>query len=237
MLDVYRAAAPSLDLIAPDIYVPDFKGTCALYSRSGNPLFIPEVSDRAGNLFWAFGHHAAWAWSPFGVEDLDPEGQVAHSYRLLSEMLPQLAEWQAAGKVRGILVADGEAAQSVALGGYRITLAANRSFGPGPATGKSAPLAAGGVAPGSRSMPPDTRPFALVVNTAPDEFLFIGSNGAPAFAVDSPGPAHVDISAKDEGRYEKGTWVPGRRLNGDELGGGLPNTAIGMLKVRLVRFD
>ena len=237
MLDVYRAAAPSLDLIAPDSYVPDFKGTCALYSRSGNPLFIPEVSDQAGNLFWAFGHHAAWAWSPFGVEDLDPEGQVAHSYRLLSEMLPQLAEWQAAGKVRGILVADGEAAQSVALGGYRITLAANRSFAPEPATGKPAPLAAGGVAPGSRSMPLDTRPFALVVNTAPDEFLFIGSNGAPAFAVDSPGPAHVDISAKDEGRYEKGTWVPDRRLNGDELGGGLPNRAIGMLKVRLLRFD
>ena len=31
----------------------------------------------------------------------------------------------------------------------------------------------------SRAMPPDSRPFAVVVNTAPDEFLFIGSNGAP----------------------------------------------------------
>jgi hypothetical protein len=98
-------------------------------------------------------------------------------------------------------------------------------------------LAEGGVALGSRSMPPDTRPFALVVNTAPDEFLFIGSNGTPAFAVDSPGPAQVEVSAKDEGRYEKGAWLPGRRLNGDELRDGLPNTAIGMLKVRLVRFD
>jgi hypothetical protein len=237
VLDVYRAAAPSLDLIAPDIYVPDFKGTCALYSRSGNPLFIPEARDQAGNLFWAFGHHAAWAWSPFGVEELEPEGQVAQAYRLLSEMLPQLAEWQAAGKVRGILVADGEAPQSVVLGGYRITLAANQSYSPGPAAKVSAPLAEGGVAFGSRSMPPDTRPFALVVNTAPDEFLFIGSNGTPAFAVDSPGPAQVEVSAKDEGRYEKGAWLPGRRLNGDELRDGLPNTAIGMLKVRLVRFD
>jgi hypothetical protein len=237
VLDVYRAAAPSLDLIAPDIYVPDFKGTCALYSRSGNPLFIPEARDQAGNLFWAFGHHAAWAWSPFGVEELEPEGQVAQAYRLLSEMLPQLAEWQAAGKVRGILVADGEAPQSVVLGGYRITLSANQSYSPGPAAKVSAPLAEGGVAFGSRSMPPDTRPFALVANTAPDEFLFIGSNGTPAFAVDSPGPAQVEVSAKDEGRYEKGAWLPGRRLNGDELRDGLPNTAIGMLKVRLVRFD
>src|ERR1039458_616836 len=32
--DIWRAAAPSLDLLAPDIYVQDFKGTCALYTRS-----------------------------------------------------------------------------------------------------------------------------------------------------------------------------------------------------------
>ena len=84
----------------------------------------------------------------------------------------------------------------------------------------------------------DLRPFALVINTAPDEFLFIGANGDPTFAVDSPGPARVAIAAKDEGRFEKGKWVPGRRINGDELfQPGLPSAKIGMLKVRLVRFE
>ena len=101
----------------------------------------------------------------------------------------------------------------------------------------AAPLGAGGVGFGSRAMPPDTRPFALVVNTAPDEFLFIGSNGVPSFEVDSPGPARVAISSKDEGRYEAGMWVSGRRLNGDEFGSGLPNGSIGMLRVKLVRYD
>ena len=48
VLDIYRAAAPSIDLFAPDIYVPDFKGTCALYARSGNPLFMPELVTRWG---------------------------------------------------------------------------------------------------------------------------------------------------------------------------------------------
>jgi hypothetical protein len=271
VMDVYRAVAPSLDFIAPDIYVPDFKGTCALYTRSGNPLFIPEARDQVGNLFWAFGHHSAWAWSPFGVEDLNPEGQVAQAYKLLSEMLPQLAEWQAAGKVKGILVLDGEQPRPLSLGGYQITLAARAARGGGrgpspagtpPAAGApaqagaggrggqpaapapaapvptaAAPLLAGGVSFGSRSMSADTRPFALVINTAQDEFLFIGSNGAPSFTVDSPGQTKVAISSKDEGRYEKGKWVPGRRLNGDEAGTGLPNGTIGMLKVRLVRFD
>ena len=61
VLDVYHAAAPSLDFLAPDIYVEDFKGTCALYTRAGNPLFIPEARDQVGNLFWALGNDAA-AW-------------------------------------------------------------------------------------------------------------------------------------------------------------------------------
>ena len=243
-MDVYRAAAPSLDVIAPDIYVQDFKGTCALYSRAGNPLFIPEARDQVGNLFWAFGNHAAWAWSPFGIEDLNPEGQVAQAYKLLSELLPQLAEWQAAGKVKGILVLDGEKQDPVFLGGYTITLAKGleRQGGTGGNTAAGSPRPAselpGNVASGSRAMPDDTRSFAIVVNTAADEFLFIGANGDPVFAADSPGPSRVAIAARDEGRYEKGKWIAGRRLNGDELfRPGLPNSRIGVLKVRVVRFE
>ena len=44
-------------------------------------------------------------------------------------MLPQLAEWQAAGKVNGILVIDGEKSEPVSLGGYKITLSAGMGFG------------------------------------------------------------------------------------------------------------
>ena len=232
VLDVYRAAAPSLDFIAPDIYIDDFKGTCALYARSGNPLFIPEARDQVGNLFWAFGNHAALAWSPFGVEDLAVDGQVSQAYKLLAGMLPQLAGWQAAGKVRGIL------GEPVSLGGYKISLTVRRAPGSNAEPAKTAPLAAGGVSQLSRAMPPDTRPFAIVINTAPDEFLFVGANGSPVFAVDSPGPPRVGISARDEGRYENGKWVPGRRINGDEVFlPALPSPAIGMLKVRLVRFE
>ena len=237
VIDVYHAAAPSVDLMAPDIYVRDFKGTCALYARSGNPLFIPEARDQVGNLFWALGRHAAWGWSPFGIEDLNPKGQVSQAYRMLSEMLPQLAEWQAAGKVSAILAAEGDAPQSASLGGYKITLAKppRPAAAPAPAAANELP---GNVTANPRSMPDDLRPFALVVNTAPDEFLFVGANGDPVFTVDSPGPAHVAMSAKDEGRYEKSKWVPGRRLNGDELfQAGLPSSKIGMLKVRLVRFE
>ena len=235
VIDVYRAAAPALDLIAPDIYVPDFKGTCALYARSGNPLFIPEARDQVGNLFWAFGHHAAWAWSPFGIEDLDPEGQVSQAYKLLSEMLPQLANWQAAGKVAALLVAEGEQPQPVSLGGYKITLTAGRAQA---SASKTEALGLGGVSLNTRAMPADTRPFSLIVNTAPGEFLFIGANGTPTFTPDSPGPARAAIVTRDEGRFEKGKWIPARRINGDEtFQPALPNSTIGVVKIHLLRFD
>jgi Domain of unknown function (DUF5597)/Beta-galactosidase len=239
VLDVYRAAAPSLDFLSPDIYIEDFKGTCALYTRAGNPLFIPEARDQVGNLFWALGNDTALGWSPFGVEDLNPEGQVPQAYKLLSGFLPQLTAWQAAGKVRSLLVLDGEKPQPVSLGGYKITLSKPRvrpSDDPNQNPAR-APELPGAVSLGSRSMPNDTRPFALVVNTAPNEFLFIGANGDPTFETDSPGPPRVTVLSRDEGRYHNGTWIPGRRLNGDELFvPGLPGPNISMLKMRLLRF-
>jgi hypothetical protein len=237
VLDVYRAAAPSLNFFAPDIYVEDFKGTCTLYTRAGNPLFIAEARDQVGNLFWTLGNDAALGWSPFGVEDLNPEGQVAQAYKLLSGFLPQLSKWQAAGKVRSLLVLDGEKPQPVSLGGYKITLTKPRMPAAGGQNPAGAPELPGAVSLGSRSMPNDTRPFAMVINTAPDEFLFIGANGDPAFEVDSPEASRVATLSREEGRYENGNWVPSRRLNGDELfSPGLPGPKISMLKVRLLRF-
>ncbi len=86
-------------------------------------------------------------------------------------------------------------------------------------------------------MATDTRPFGLIINTGPDEFLFFGSNLTPSFAADSPGPSRVLVGWRDEGRYEKGKWIAGRRLNGDESGRGLPGGNIGFLKVKLYRLD
>jgi len=74
-----------------------------------------------------------------------------------------------------------------------------------------------------------------IISIAPDEFLFIGSNLTPSFALDGAG-TRVVIASKDEGRYEKGKWIPDRRLNGDEARRGLPNGTIGMLKVKVVRI-
>ena len=248
VMDVWHAGAPLADLLAPDIYVQDFKGTLALYTRSGNPLWIPEARDQVGNLFWALGHHSALGWAVFGIDDLNENSQVAKAYGLLGEMLPQLSGWQAAGKVAGVLLQEGEENQVILLGGYKVTITKPLQRGPaqvatpaisaGPETGTPipSPLGQGGVFSGGRAMPEDTRPFGLVINTAQDEFLIIGSNLSPVFSVDSPESTKVAIASIDEGRYEKGSWITGRRLNGDEGRASLRPGTIGMLKIRLFKY-
>jgi hypothetical protein len=237
VMDVWRAGAPSVDLLAPDIYIDDFMGTLDQYSRSGNPIWIPEAKDQTGNMFWALGHHSALGFAVFGIDDLNEKSQLAKAYKVLGEMLPQLSDWQAAGKVDGILVPEGETSQIVSIGGYNVTITKPRMFGlPATESGDDKKLLAGGISPDSRSMPDDTRPFGLIINIAADEFLIIGSNLSPSFSVESPGTGKVAIGSIDEGTYEKGIWIPGRRLNGDEGWPSLPKGKIGMLKIKLYQY-
>lgn len=237
VIDVWRAGAPANDLLAPDIYVQDFKGVCAEYTRSGNPLWIPEARDQVGNLFWALGHHSALGWAIFGIDDLNEKSQVAKAYDILDDMLPQLAGWQAEGKVDGVLLVDGEENQVITMGGYKITISKPRQRGPATETANvQTPLGLGGVTMSSRAMPDDTRPFGLVINTAPDEFLFVGSNFVPSFTADPQESAKVAIGWIDEGKYVNGNWIPGRRLNGDEGRPSLGSGSIGLLKIRVFKY-
>ncbi|MDR1402995.1 MAG: beta-galactosidase, partial [Tannerellaceae bacterium] len=72
VLDIWRAAAPSIDFIAPDIYeVDEFDWFCEEYTRSGNPLFIPETKTgpaSAARAFYALGKYGALGYAPFGID-------------------------------------------------------------------------------------------------------------------------------------------------------------------------
>ena len=181
------------------------------------------------------------------MEDAPAEGQFARLNKLLGGFSVHLAGWQAAGKVTAVLV-DGDQPETVSLGGYKITIGRAR-VGRGPAGATAAP-----ATPAAGTAPPawmgqnctgafhaceqtETRPYALIANIGPDEFLLLGSNCTPTFAVES-GPGRAVVGYKDEGHYENGKWVAGRRLNGDEGARGLPgNGVIGMLRVKLFRME
>lgn len=41
---VWKYCAPDIDVLAPDIYIPDFAGVCETYAQHGNPLCIAECA-------------------------------------------------------------------------------------------------------------------------------------------------------------------------------------------------
>ncbi|MGC4055400.1 MAG: DUF5597 domain-containing protein [Paludibaculum sp.] len=238
VMDIYRAAGSAIDLLAPDIYVQDFKGTCALYARSGNPLFIPEARAITGHLFWALGQHSAMGFSPFGIDDVKADHQLGEAYAFLSPMLPVLAKAQAEGRIRGILL-DGDQPETVSLAGYQARFTASRArvqLDAGqapldPAARPPQPAAPFGPPP------PDTRPQGLLISTGPDEFLIVGTALMATFLPDSPGPKIVEIGTIDEGSFENGHWVAGRRLNGDEGRPAIRSGRFSAIKVKLYRRD
>lgn len=236
VLDIWRAAAPSLDMLSPDIYVPDAKEPLADYDHAGNPLFVPEAQFRTGNLFWALGQHGALGYSIFGIEDGKPDSQLAQAYALLANMDGVITRAQAEKRIAGILIDDGKPAE-IHLGGYTITvretqvllkqmlLDAGLQAPPAPA-----PLPSetehGQPAPG------DGRPFGLVIDEGKGCFLVIGRGFTVDFA-DKAGLAEID--RVEEGRFDEKGWKAGRVINGDERLTIIPMDRIGLVRIRLLR--
>ncbi|MCL6546245.1 MAG: DUF5597 domain-containing protein [Bryobacteraceae bacterium] len=232
VMDIWRAAAPAIDLLAPDIYLPDFKGVCASYTRSGNPLFIPEARASVPNLLWAIGQHAALGYSPFGIDSLNEDHPIGQAYQVLGGMIPILMRYQPEGRVMAVVEGE-ERSQTVRFGGYQMNITFGGMRRPGAATPQ--PTA------GSAQQPAGPSGYGLIIHTGPDEFLFVGTGLNVTFAADSPGPRIARLGTVDEGRFEHGIWVPGRRFNGDETGGGnrvmLRGPGLAVQKVRLYRHD
>lgn len=219
MMDVWKAGAPSIALLAPDIYVDDFAGTLNDYKRDDNPILVPEAKFDAGNLFVAIGKYAALGFSPFGIEDGADGNETFQAYRLLNEMPRTLTKAQADGTIRGFKIASG-AQQRETLGGYDITVSGPRStagvFGPG--TGADAATTVSG--------------YGLVFQTGPDQFTVVGRGISVAFKHKD---GEVEVDAAQEGRFVKDVWEPGRALNGDERFSLFPSTEVRAVRITVLR--
>ncbi len=225
MLDIWRAAAPSIDLLAPDIYASDFKTVCRKYTRSGNPLLIPEAKRDTypeRKVLYAIGEHDAICFSPLGIDnpDFPDDHPIADTYRLVSSILHLITEFNGTGKTRAFLQYD-EQATSIDFGKYRFDIAYNHKSGEGP------------VASG------------LIIQLQPDEFLVAGLDCTITFTSKDPDLPRAGVLTIQEGRYENQQWLPGRLLNGDETGHGtdlpLPSnfadTPFPLRKLRLYQFN
>jgi hypothetical protein len=210
MMDVWRAAAPSIDLLAPDVYLDDFKAVCAEYTQSGNPLLIPEASrdERAGlRAYYAFGHHHALGFAPFGIDSLAGTNILGEHYAVLKSLHPLIAQHQGQNTLRGFMQYKDDKRVEFDIGDFR----ADIEYRADESSGK----------PGA----------GLVIALAPDTFVMTGVNysirfpsrrdkpGSTAWlSIDElvPSAAKSSVSSQAPGVVAGLDLVPGRRLNGDE---------------------
>ena len=201
--DIWRAGAPQIDILAPDIYLPDFPGILARYSRSGNPVFVPESRAGAGgaaNAFYAIGQHGAIGYSPFAIEEResDPESSpLAKAYALLSQMTPLILEQQSKGTIAGVWLTKQNPTQKIVLGNYTLDFGLRRN--------RRVPTEAAELG------------YAIVLATGSDEYVVSGTDVQVVFSPNTPGPSIAGLALVEEGTYVNGRWVVGRLLNGDEV--------------------
>jgi beta-galactosidase GanA len=238
VIAVYKAAAPSLDLVAPDIYMPDYERytrVLALYQRPDNALFVAETGNDvayARYVFAALGQQAI-GFSPFGIDytgysnyplgakvlNRDTLEPFARNYQLLAPMAREIAALSFEGKVWGVSENPKEPQRQLDLSdGWRATIGfGQEQFGTDPPKGNPTP--SGGV---------------LIAQLAPDEFLVTGVHAR--VSLQSNSGKHV--ARVEEGVYRDGAWQFVRVWNGDQIDWGLNFTATpAVLRVRFAAYQ
>jgi beta-galactosidase GanA len=108
LIDIWRAGAPQIDFLSPDIYFPNFAEWCRKYHQSGNPLFIPEAilgPLSAVNALYAVGQHDAIGFSPFSIESAGEQARslLAGGYDILAQLAPLILDHQGKKEMAGFL--------------------------------------------------------------------------------------------------------------------------------------
>lgn len=228
LMDIWKAAAPQIDFLSPDIYFPDFAGWLGKYNRDGNAVFVPEVDRHQSvtNAFYAIGRHNSMGYSPFSIENVDnPENsQFRQGYDILHQLTPLILGHQGTGTMSGFLLDSAAQTAQIQLGDYVFMVRHE-------ATWPYAPRTEG----------PTPRFGGLIIMLAKDEFVIAGSGVLVTFRPSSGGSAIAGIAAMEEGGFGDGKWVAGRRLNGDEDHQGrhlwLPGGQYGIQKVKLYTYE
>ena len=210
LVDVWKAGAPDIDILAPDVYFPNFSEWVDRFKRPDNPLWIPEANqagkpETAANAFYAVGQLDALGISPFAIDHLKPadNGNLAGAYDILNQLTPQILDAQGTGRMHGFrprIAFDGtvdETPQSFVLGAYRFTVTFIDPWTPK----AQQDIAANG---------------GLILQTGDNRFIVAGSGVVVTFADARDPGLKAGIEQIVEGRYVHGQWQAGRWLNGDE---------------------
>ena len=237
LLDIWRAGAPAIDFLAPDIYFQNFSEWARRYTRGGNPLFIPEAlrsPDAAVNGLYAIAGLNAIGFSPFAIESItNPAARLlTESYDLVAQLTPLITEHQGGRTMAGLMSegAEQRQPQQVTLGGVTMLVSFERGAAPSLADGVvSSPGEAAASLPSG----------GLVIATGPEEFLFAGIGLTATFQGRTSG-MQLGLLSVEEGRFVEGKWHHIRWLNGDQTHQGrhlrLEPGRFGLQRVKLYKY-
>ncbi|HEV2478544.1 MAG TPA: DUF5597 domain-containing protein [Puia sp.] len=226
VIPIYKVAAPAIDLVAPDIYLPEndkCQKVIDLYTRPDNALLVPEAAltgDKTKYLYDVLAHGGI-GFSPFGIDDNGgkspgaPDSCTAfgEQYALLAPLLPQLAAWAAQGKISALLEPDDHTDQTTELDGWQ----ARAIFGAGRGDHRH---------PNGRSTGK-----VLIIQQDRNTFLVTGTLARITFKPAAAGGGQGGRAEAgkawqylrvEEGSYKDGVFTPSRILNGDETDWGGP---------------
>jgi len=227
LMDVWRAGAPQIDFLAPNIYFKNFSEWLGKYNRAGNPIFIPEISrlQSVTNAFFAVAHHNSMGYSPFSIENAgNPESnQFNKGYNVLHQLTPLILDHQGKGNMAGFLLDSAAQTAQITLGEYTFNVKHEYTW----------PYAA-------RAEGETPRFGGMIIKITEDEFYIAGSGVVITFQSSSDDGTIVGIANIDGGTFAKGKWIAGRRLNGDEDHQGrhmhLSGREYGIQKVKLYKY-
>ena len=237
MIPVWRAAAPAIDFLAPDIYVPNSAEIMRQYASDFNPLFIPEARFRAGDAFLALGAFGGLGYNVFGVEEGREGNQFSAACGFIRSLTPEIVDAQCYGRIFGFALDQDEASVSAEIAGIAVTVRSARKLLEGMLLDAGVRVPPASELPGETvaaihgPTPGDSRPFGLVLAVNPNEFIIVGQGAQVDFH--KPG-ADVELDSVRELVLTDAGLQDGRYLNGDERLEILSDKHIGAVRVRLL---
>ena len=245
VIPIWKAAAPHIDLVAPDIYNrdgPAVESFLEKYARPDNALMVPEIGNALdyGRFLWPALGRGAIGFAPFGMDatgffnyplgakTLDAATMEAFSgpYAMLAPMARDWARIAFENPVWG--TAKGAKTQAKVFGRWQIAA----EYG----------LWQMGEPGWSSWNKIDPHPLAeapvggmVAAQLGPDTFLISGSHVRVRLTAAGAAPSEqAQIISAEEGSFVAGKWTMRRRWNGDQIDYGLNFTGEPvMLKVTM----
>ena len=205
LLDIWKVAAPNIDFYSPDFYNPRFKHWNDLYTRNGNPLFIPEHrfdSTVAAKAIYAIGHYEAIGFSPFSIESNDDVASenLSKMYGLINQLSAIITTNHGRNTIEGVLLDKENPETTFTLGDYEFIVKHSHTLG-WESNAKNEVWEPAG---------------AIFIRTGENEFYIAGTGIVATFKNTKLENAKVGILKNTEISKIDDNWKVLRHLNGDQ---------------------